>query len=404
MSGYKPYLVSWNLTRRCNLFCPHCYLDADSRLTARLSELSTDEARFVIDELSYLNSHIMLILSGGEPMLREDIFEIVRYASDAGFLVVMGSNGTMLTRENLMLLKEAGLRGIGVSVDSHDRVYHDSFRGLDGAWEMAISALKNAKEIGIETQMDVTLTDMNIEELREFIELGASLSVKVVNFFFLICVGRAMKTDISSYNYESALKKIMRLSLSEKRLMVKARCAPHIYRLLYEEGFKIPEGTRGCLAGRHYIRIDAEGNVTPCPYMPLIVGNIRESSMVNIWEESPSLNLLRVGSYKGRCGQCEYIDICGGCRARALVESGDFMDEDPLCRYTPRDGERVRPKGTFQSELIWDEKAKNRIRNVPLFMKSMVIKVIEAKAKESGIKVITSELIDDIKSTFSMHK
>lgn len=404
MNEYKPYLVSWNLTGRCNLFCPHCYLDANSRLEMPREELSTEEARFVIDELSYLNSHIMLIMSGGEPMLREDIFEIVRYASDAGFVVVMGSNGTRLTKENLRLLKDAGLKGVGISVDSHDLRYHDSFKGVDGAWDMAISALKNAKDIGIETQMDVTLTDKNIHEIWELIELGVSLSVKVVNFFFLVCTGRAMRTDISGYNYEGALRRIARLSLSEKRVMVKARCAPHIYRLLYEEGLDISEGTRGCLAGRHYMRIDPEGDVTPCPYMPVRVGNIREGSLVNIWEDASPLNLLRRGDYKGRCGICEYIDVCGGCRARALAEKGDLMEEDPLCVYRPSGGERARTKSNFQSELIWDEKAKNRIRNVPIFMKTMVIRVIESKAKEMGMNVVTSELIDEIKGSLSVHK
>lgn len=404
VSEYKPFLVSWNLTGRCNLLCPHCYLNANSQLKARNSELSIEEARFVIDELSYLNTCIMLILSGGEPMLREDIFEIVRYASEAGFINVLGSNGTLLTEENQRLLKEAGLKGIGISIDSTDKRYHDSFRGLEGAWEMSISALRRAKEMGMETQMDVTITDKNLHEIEDFVSLGISLSVKAVNFFFLVCTGRAMKTDISGYNYEDALRRIVRVSLSEKRVMVKARCAPHIYRVLYEEGFEIPEGTRGCLAGRHYMRIDPEGNVTPCPYMPVVVGNVKERSLVNIWEEAPYLNLLRKEVYDGKCGGCEYIEICGGCRARALAEKGDFMEEDPLCTYTPSNGEKVRLKSNLKTELVWDERAKKRIKNVPAFMKAMVVRIIETKAREKGVYIITSELIDEFKTTYGMHR
>ncbi len=404
MSDYKPYLVSWNLTERCNLLCPHCYLDANSQLGAKNTELSTEEAKFVIDELSYLNTHLMLILSGGEPMMREDIFEIVRYASEAGFINVLGSNGTLLTEENQRLLKEAGLKGIGISIDSTDKRYHDSFRGLEGAWEMSISALRKAKETGMETQMDVTITDKNLHEIEDLVSLGISLSVKVVNFFFLVCTGRAMKTDISGYNYEDALRRIVRVSLSEKRVMVKARCAPHIYRFLYEEGLDIPEGTRGCLAGRHYMRIDPEGNVTPCPYMPLVVGNVKERSLVNIWEESPYLNLLRKEVYDGRCGRCEYVGICGGCRARALIDKDDFMEEDPLCTYTPSNREKVRLKSNIETELVWDERAKKRIKNVPAFMKAMVVRIIETKARERGVDIITSELIDEFKTTYGMHR
>jgi radical SAM protein with 4Fe4S-binding SPASM domain len=309
----------------------------------------------------------------------------------------MGSNGTLITMENLRMLKHAGLKGLGVSIDSVSSQQHDSFRGLEGAWEMSVSALRSAKEVGIETQMDVTLTDKNVGEFNDFIDFGASLSVKAVNFFFLICTGRAMKTDITGYNYEAVLKKIAEVSKTENRLMVRARCAPHIYRLLYEDGQNIPEGTRGCLAGRHYMRIDHEGNITPCPYMPAVVGNIRERSLTSIWEDAPYLKLLREGAYKGRCGICEYTEICGGCRARALMEKNDFMEEDSLCEYKPSNKGRVTLSDSFQSELLWDEKAKERVKKIPLFMRGMITRIIEAKAKEKGIGLITSELIDELK-------
>lgn len=400
MSDYRPYLVSWNLTKRCNLLCPHCYIDAGAEKT---EELTRQEARFVIDELSYLNTSLMLVLSGGEPMLREDIYDIVEYASQAGFITVMGSNGTLITMENIRMLKRAGLKGLGVSIDSTNSQRHDSFRGLEGAWEMSVSALRSAKEVGIETQMDVTLTDKNAGEIINFVEFGASLSVKAVNFFFLVCTGRAMKTDITGYKYESALRTIAELSRTEKRLMVRARCAPHIYRLLHEEGFSVPEGTRGCLAGRHYMRIDTEGNITPCPYMPAFIGNIRERSLTDIWENSPYLELLRKGDYKGRCGICEYTEICGGCRARAFVEKGDLMEEDSLCLYNPTGKGRVDLDDAFKSDLLWDADAKERIRKVPLFMRNMVIRMIETKAIENGIGLITSEFIDEIKTKSKVH-
>ncbi|MBI4688565.1 MAG: radical SAM protein [Nitrospirae bacterium] len=397
MREYTPYIVSWNLTKRCNLLCPHCYIDANSELTTKDSELTTDEALHVIDELSSLNTPLMLILTGGEPMLRKDIFKIVEYSSRAGFITVLGSNGTLLTKENLQMLKRAGLKGVGISIDSVSNSYHDSFRGLQGAWEMSVSALRHARELGIETQIDVTLTDKNFHEIEGFIGFASSMSVKAVNFFFLVCTGKAMKTDITSYNYEEALRKIVELSKTEKWLMVKARCAPHIYRLLYEGGYDIPEGTRGCLAGRHYMRIAPEGNITPCPYMDMSVGNIKEKSLLSIWDESLYLKQLREGRYSGRCGRCEYAEICGGCRARAYSESGDFMAEDSLCLYTPTGKAAVSLGDTTRSELMWDEDAKKRILKVPAFMQNMVIKIIEAKAKEKGISFITQEFIDEVK-------
>ncbi len=400
MEDYRPYLVSWNITKRCNLSCPHCYLSADSEASA---ELTGKEAKFVIDELSYLNNRLMLILSGGEPMLRKDLVDIIGYSSKAGFITVLGSNGTLLTYKNLKTLKKAGLKGVGISIDSATSKYHDAFRGLDGAWELSVSALRNAKELGLETQVDVTLTDENVHEIKDVIEAGVALSVKAVNFFFLVCTGRAMKTNISGYNYEAALKKIVELSRSEKRVMVRARCAPHIYRLLYEEDFNIPEGTRGCLAGRHYMRITPEGNITPCPYMPAVVGNIKERSLVSIWENGSSLQQLRQEMYNGRCGICEYTEICGGCRARALSDTGDFMGEDSLCTYSPSGKEKVGLNIELQSELEWDESAKNRVRNIPVFMKGMIVKMIEAKAKERGIKIITSELIGELKGSLGVH-
>ncbi len=333
-------------------------------------------------------------------MLREDIFEIVEYASESGFITVMGSNGTLLTEERLMALKKAGLKGIGISIDSTLPEYHDSFRGMKGTWEMSINALRSAKRVGIETQIDVTLTDSNWEEIDKFVLTGIELGAKAVNFFFLVCTGRAMRTEISTRNYARALERIAELAMKEKKIMVRARCAPHVYRTLYEKGFPISAGTRGCMAGRSYIRIDPEGNVTPCPYMSLNIGNIKEQSLTTIWEHAKELKILREGRYRGRCGICEYSEICGGCRARALVEKGDILEEDSLCDYEPKGRAELFLNKEFESELLWDDEAKERITKVPLFMKRMVIRIIEERAKQNNIRVITSEFIDSIKKLF----
>jgi len=377
----KPYIVSWNLTKQCNLSCPHCYIDAHPNLnSAHENELTRDDAQSVINALSSLNNNLMLILSGGEPMLREDIFDIVRSASSAGFIVVLGSN-----------------MGVGISIDSTGHAHHDSFRGYKGAWDLSVSALRYSKEAGLETQVDVTLTDQNCSEVDDFVELGVSMGAKAVNFFFLVCTGRAMRTDISTENYDVVLKKIAKISMNERRLMIRARCAPHFYRILYEEGFPVQKGMRGCLAGRHYLRIDPEGNITPCPYMPLTIGNIKEKPLSAIWEESEQLILLRNGSYNGRCGMCEYTEICGGCRARALAVKEDIMGEDPLCNYTPQSGRQVVFSETLHGQCEWTPEAKERIKKVPFFMQGIVTKIIEAKARERGAAIITEGIIDELK-------
>jgi radical SAM protein with 4Fe4S-binding SPASM domain len=362
-------------------------------------ELTTKEALMLLDELSYLNRDLMIVLSGGEPMIRQDILEIVSYASEGGFITVMGSNGTLLDRRQILLLKEAGLSGLGISIDSAERTSHDLFRGIDGAWDAAMDSLKCAAECGIETQVNTTITEQNIHQLQELVDLAAELDAKAINFFFLICTGRAMRTGISLEGYEAALRKIIKLSRVERRLMVRVRCAPHVYRLMREYGPHIYKGSRGCMAGRHYMRIDPEGYVTPCPYMDLRVGSIRERSLTEIWENSEVLISLRLSSYSGRCGICEYREICGGCRARAILESGDLLGEDTLCSYSPSGGKDVlMPEDHPNFGLPWDEEAAERMKRIPAFLRGRVISMLEAKAEEMGIGRITSRFIDEFKA------
>lgn len=339
----------------------------------------------------------MLVLSGGEPMLRHDIYELIECSSNKGFITVMGSNGTLLDQTRLKRLKSTGLKGIGISIDSIIPARHDYFRGMNGAWNLSANALGLAKEQGLETQIDVTITDENWGEIDDFVEFGAKLGARAVNFFFLVCTGRAVRSRISTENYEQAIRQIAKISMSERRLMVRARCAPHIYRILYENGFPLPAGTKGCLAGISYMRIDPEGYVTPCPYMPLVIGNIKKDILKSLWENDENLKLLRAGVYKGRCGRCEYSEVCGGCRARAFMEKNDLFEDDSLCVYEPKNNGKIHLQDEPAGNLVWDEAARERIKKVPFFMKKIVVKIIEKKAQQRGICQITSELIDELK-------
>ncbi|MBF0464058.1 MAG: radical SAM protein [Nitrospirae bacterium] len=392
---HKPYIVSWNLTHGCNLSCPHCYMDAGCRSAG---ELTTAQAKEVVDALALVNPAMMIVLTGGEPLLRDDICDIVGYCSDAGFITVLGTNGTLLNKEKLVQLQRAGLKGIGVSIDSTKPESHNAFRNFKGAWELSIECLKAAKELSIETQLDVTLTDENYTEIGDFTELAVSLGARALNFFFLVCTGRAMRTFISVQHYDAAIQELVGRSKTETRTMVRARCAPHIYRVLHEDGVRLPEGTRGCLAGRSYMRIDPVGNVTPCPYMEESVGNVKDTSIEKLWADSQKLQTLRDGEYGGRCGRCEFTEICGGCRARARAEHGDFMAEDPLCLYEPQGKGKLTLTDESQSDIAWESAAKQRINRVPAFIKKMVIGAIEKKAREKGVKIITEAFVEEIKS------
>lgn len=338
-AGDSPYIVSWRLTRQCSHRCGHCTIDPSA---GGSDEFIPEEARFVIDELSYFNTPITLILSGGDPLFREDIPDIIASAGDAKFTTFLETPGLLLTPEILDSLTDAGLRGLIIPVDSAGRETQDRIRGVNGAWDAAMAALSYGSENKIETQINVALTGANLCEIDGLIDLGIAAGVRAINFFFLRCTGAGAETVLEASAYEPALRLIADRSGQVKRLKVRPVCAPQVFQILSEQGVPLPEGARGCLAGRRYMNIGPDGTITPCPFLPVAAGNIKEHSFVSIWEDAQSLSLLRGTAYGGRCGTCEYREVCGGCRTRALAAHGDFMAEDPICRYQPTGRSLVR--------------------------------------------------------------
>ncbi len=393
----KPYLISFSVTARCDLSCPHCFMDAG----CSEDELTLGEIERILAQVADATPDSMLILTGGEPLLRRDILEIVETASGLGFIPVLGTSGRFLKEDLAERLREKGLKGVSVSVDSVDPEHHDSFRGSPGSWRRAVNALRVSRAAGIETQMNVTLTDSNADQLEELIELGVDLGVKAVNFFFIVCTGRASRSFISTETYGELLVKIGELSLKERRTIVRARCAPHVYRFFPERGLPVGGGTRGCPAGRYYLRIDHRGILYPCPYLPVPVGDLRSSPFPELWNSSPVLRKLREESYGGSCGLCKYRLICGGCRARAFTETGDLMGGDPLCDYTPSGVEEPVPLKTEEKEegfeLEWTPSARERIERVPFFLRRIIIPMIERRAKEEGLKTVTPEFLERVR-------
>ncbi|MFQ5454995.1 MAG: radical SAM protein [Nitrospirota bacterium] len=405
-----PYVVSWNVTKMCNLRCAHCYLDADY-LTGKIKdELTTEEGFRLIKGMSRLNPNTILILTGGEPLLREDIFSLAEYASGLGLMPVLGTNGMLLNEGLAGRIIDSGMKGIGVSIDSIRPEIHDSFRGVDGAWEKTIKGLEAIKRYGLEFQMQTTVTKANFKEIPQIIDFAHELGCKVYNIFFLVCTGRGQDlTDITPEQYEDVLSEVVRIQDRYiGRMMIRAKCAPHFKRLAHQYRTDSPllKGyTSDCLAGVHYCRVTPEGDVTPCPYMPLVGGSVKKEGFEDIWQNSQLLNDIRGKGFKGRCKICEYRVICGGCRARAYSKTSDYLMDDPWCSYQPDGEERevIKTDGEEKYwkkekyELQWDEDAKKRLDIIPFFARYMVVKGVERYARENEIDTITVEVMQDVR-------
>lgn len=409
------YVVSWNTTRMCNLRCAHCYLDADYLEGRKRDELSTEEGKALIDTIAVINPNAVLILTGGEPLLRDDILALIRYSSEKGLMPVLGTNGILLDEKNTDELLLNGLKGIGVSIDSINKTLHDKFRGRDGAWERTVKGITIAKDKGLGFQIQTTATKENYHEIDEIIDFSYELGCKAFNLFFLVCTGRGHGlTDITPQQYEALLAKLV--SLQDKygdKMIIKAKCAPHFKRVAYQHNInaKALEGyTSDCLAGKHYCRVTPDGYVTPCPYMPLGVGNVKKASLEDIWNKAPVFQHLRTPELKGKCGKCEYKIICGGCRARSFAFTDDYLHDDPWCEYTPQEdkpvvmiNKKVKYWTKEYCSLIWTDEAKERLEKIPFFVRNMVIKSIERQAKDRGINLITLQIMDEFKSTSKGH-
>ncbi|MBI5599433.1 MAG: radical SAM protein [Deltaproteobacteria bacterium] len=396
-----PFLISWNITKRCNLKCAHCYLDASE--LAGNAELSTEGAKAVIDGIAALNPQSMLILTGGEPLMRDDCLTLSAYAASRGITVVLGTNGTMLDKKTVarMAAAASGVKGVGVSLDSSTPSYHDRFRGIAGSWKKVDSGIDVLREYGVDFNIQLTVMRDNISEIEPVIEYSLKKGARAVNIFFLVCTGRGQDmVDITPGEYETILTRLMDITnVYEKRIMVRARCAPHFLRIVRQKDPQSPllSATSGCIAGTGYLRITPEGYVTPCPYIPTVAGNLREAGLKEIWEDAEVFKILRDKRYAGRCSACEYSDICGGCRAKALARTSNIMGEDPWCEYEPKGKPSSPLRAVTTTEVVWTEEAEERLSKVPGFLRGMVKKGVERYVREKGLDRVTPEIMSELK-------
>lgn len=345
-TNHELRMVAWELTRGCNLACVHCRASAERGPYA--GELSTRECLRVMDEMASI-SRPVIILTGGEPLLRNDIFDLARYGSGKGFRMVMATNGTLITEEIVREMKASGIQRISISLDGPDAQTHDAFRKVSGAFEGALQGIELAKKGSLEFQINTTITQANLHLIEDILRLAVALGAVAHHIFLLVPTGRGkeMKDQgISALDYEKTLEWFYE-QRERVPLQLKATCAPHYYRILRQrakkDGRKIAiqrEGldatTRGCLGGISFCFISHVGQVQPCGYLEVNSGNVREKPFHEIWITSGVFrNLRNTEAYQGKCGRCEFRKVCGGCRARAYESSGDYMAEEPYCVYEP---------------------------------------------------------------------
>ena len=403
---HTPRLIFWELTKGCNLRCIHCRASATELSSP--SDLSTKAGLDIIDQIAAVAAPI-LVLSGGEPLFRSDVFQLARYATGKGLRVALATNGTLVSKEVARLIVNAGVRRVAISLDGADAGTHDAFRGIPGAFDAAIAGFRNLKDLGMSLQINTTIARHNAHQLPHVLDLARSLGADALHTFLLVPVGCgvdiAAEQMVPPEEYEKMLNWFYDQSLVGG-IELKATCAPHYYRVARQRraaegrsaaaalavqttihgphnapdkgplgvestriaptemtmpgssgieikphGIGQPSGhpgthpsdmnamTKGCLAGTAVCFISHQGEVYPCGYLPALAGDLKKQPFSDIWENSFVFNQLRdVNNLNGKCGCCEFRNVCMGCRARAYAATGNYLDEEPFCVYEPGEG------------------------------------------------------------------
>lgn len=343
----QPRLVAWEVTRSCNLDCVHCR--AASGRGPYEGELETSRSLELLAEIRETGTPIV-ILTGGEPLLRGDIFDLAKRGTELGLRMVMATNGTLLDPGIVAAMKDSGIRRVSVSIDAADAESHDRFRKVPGAFSRAVEGIGYLREGGLEFQINTTVTRHNRQDLPEIMQMAVDLGAVAHHLFLLVPTGRAKEMadqEIEAGEYEKVLKWLCEMR-DDVPLHLKATCAPHYYRILRQEAGSrgidvtyethgLDAVTRGCLGGTSFCFVSHDGIVQPCGYLDVPCGDLRRQNFGDVWRDSDVFRKLRdFKGYKGKCGRCEYVNVCGGCRARAYETAGDFLEEEPLCSYLPK--------------------------------------------------------------------
>jgi AdoMet-dependent heme synthase len=389
---FIPRLVFWEVTKGCNLRCIHCRATA-TQLSAP-TDLSTQTGLDIIDQIAAFANPI-LVLSGGEPLFRNDIFQLARHATERGLRVALATNGTMVTKDVARCITEAGVRRVSISLDGVDSRTHDAFRGIPGAFDASVQGLRNLRALGMSVQINMTIARHNAHQLPQVLDLARALGADALHTFLLVPVGCGVDITadqmVAPEEYERMLHWFYDRSL-EGSIELKATCAPHYFRVVRQRralehpsaraaeqahleetapgtnrigatemmmpgstGMEIkpsmqppqqsapsahPGGmnamTKGCLAGTGVCFVSHEGEVYPCGYLPVVAGDLKKQSFAEIWRDAEVFRQLRrTDNLEGKCGCCEFRNVCMGCRARAYAATGNYLGEEPFCIYQP---------------------------------------------------------------------
>jgi heme b synthase len=345
----KLRMIAWEVTRSCNLACVHCRASAECGPYE--GELDTSQCKKLLDEIAVFSAPV-IILTGGEPLLRPDIFDIAAYGDQKGLRMVMATNGTLVTDEIARKIIDAGIQRVSISIDGLNAENHDAFRMVPGAFAGAMAGIEAMKKAGLEFQINTTVTRVNLGQIKGILDLAVNLGAAAHHIFLLVPTGRGKTMadqEIAPADYEETLNWFYEESLCSP-IQLKATCAPHYFRIFHQRkgparvAAKGAHGdgtlhamTRGCMGGSSFCFISHTGQAQPCGYLELDCGQIKEKGFEDIWNSSSIFKNLRdLNLYGGKCGRCEFIRVCGGCRARAYEITGDYLAEEPYCIYEPK--------------------------------------------------------------------
>jgi len=347
-----PMLVIWEVTQACDLACVHCRASAQSERHPH--ELTTEQGYRLLDEIRSFGEPLM-VFTGGDPLKRPDLFDLIRYSASIGLRTNVTPSATpLLTEQAIDGFKSAGVTRMAISVDGPDAASHDDFRGVPGTFDRAMAALRHARDIGLDTQFQTTVTRRNMHRLPEIADIVTEVRSKMWSLFFLIVTGRALAgDDLQAEEYERVFEYMYELSKTAP-FGIKTTEAMHYRRYVaqrvkQEHGVTVNESakgvawrTAGVSDGKGFVFVSHTGEIFPAGFLPLSGGNVLQDSLVDVYQNSDLFRTLRDPAQRGgKCGLCEYQKVCGGSRSRAYAFTGDFLAEDPRCVYQPHLAEAV---------------------------------------------------------------
>jgi radical SAM protein len=345
----SPLLVIWEVTQSCDLACVHCR--ASAMPGRHPDELTTEEGFALLKEIKEFGNPLM-VFTGGDPLKRPDIYDLAKHSVSLGLRTNVTPSATpLLTPEAINEFQKCGISRMAISLDGPDSATHDGFRGVPGTFDRAMLALRHARDIGLETQLQTTVTRRNVNKLAQIAEIAADVRTKMWSLFFLVVTGRAMENDdLTGEEYEKVfefLYDIGRVAPFDVKTTEGMHYRRYVARRLKsdpdarrEEGSKVVWRTAGVSDGRGFVFVSHTGEIFPSGFLPVTAGNVRRDSLVDVYRDSSLFRVLRDSEARlGKCGRCEYTKICGGSRSRAYALTGNYLEADPRCVYQPQDRE-----------------------------------------------------------------